>query len=511
MFRRESIISNSENESPKFFWWTFAFLLLAVFAFHGKPVPYSNEFLYLLRLVPGFLPNDWTFSQAANEHWFFNWLFGFPARFFSIEIVGWLGRILVWSLCLFALLKIGRIWQIPFWAIGISVFLWLAFGQSVVNDEWIFGGFEAKTAAYVCLLFALWKFSKRETILPAILLGLSFSFHPAVGLWAIPAIGLALLFEKISVGDFLKIVGLTFLFSLPGIIPLLTVQSAAQSFDDWKFMVLHRLPWHLDAFQFSKSGVVLIYVMLIFNFYALRKSENFALRFLLKFQLALGIFFLLGVILRWFELYPLLRFMPMRLFPVFTPLFFIFTAFYIVPRLGTDSVLTDTRAFAAFLNRQQLFVLLFVIIVLFLLNPFEKGFVQIRETVNSRTAETTDLQRTWFWIAENTSPNAVVIQPPHSRQIWYFSRRAAVASYDYPTYNRLNEWRARINDLSGGSLQILDAERANEEIEDAYNRLSAEQIEEIKQKYAATHLVSRAVYPYPIIFETETYKVYQLP
>jgi hypothetical protein len=28
-----------------------------------------------------------------------------------------------------------------------------------VNDEWIFGGFEAKCVAYVCLLFALDKFS----------------------------------------------------------------------------------------------------------------------------------------------------------------------------------------------------------------------------------------------------------------------------------------------------------------------------------------------------------------
>ena len=194
------------------FWICFAFLFFAVFAFHGKTVPYSNEFVYLLRLDPNFLTNDWTFSRAAHEHWLFNFIFSFPARIFSFEIVGWLGRIAVWSLCLAAVVKLGKIWKISFRAIAVSVFLWLAFAQAIVNDEWIFGGFEAKTAAYACLLFALNGFAKRKIIAPSILLGLSFSFHPAVGLWAIPAIGLALLFEKIPTIDFVKVVGLTGIF-----------------------------------------------------------------------------------------------------------------------------------------------------------------------------------------------------------------------------------------------------------------------------------------------------------
>ena len=496
MALRENISYNSESQ--KFFWRTFAFLLLALLAFHGKTVPYGNEFLYLLRLEPNFLPNDWTFSRAANEHWFFNTIFSFPAHFLSLKTLGWLGRIAVWGLCLAALIKIGRLWTIPFWAVGASIFLWLAFAQAVVGDEWIFGGFEAKTVAYVCLLFALYGFSERKITLPAILLGLSFSFHPAVGLWAIPAIGLALLLEKIPTADFVKLVGLTFLFSLPGLVPLFTEQSGvgAYSFDDWQFIALYRVPWHLDPFQFSRSGTFLIFVMLAFNIFALRKSENFALRFLLKFQIALGAFFLFGVVLRYFELYPLLRFMPMRLFPIFTPLFFVFTAFYFVPRLNS--------------RNHKIIVSLFIIAVVALLNPLGRGFAQARETVRTWTEAPADLRKTSVWLAENTPPDAIVIQPPHNREFWYFSGRASVVSYAYPAYDRLPEWRARVSDLTG-RLEISNGETAGEEIEDAYNRLSAGQIEKIKQKYAATHLVSRAVYPYPILFETETYKVYQLP
>jgi len=152
----------------------------------------------------------------------------------SLEIVGWSGRIAVWILSLPALIKLGRRWEIPDWTIAVSIFLWLAFSQSVVNDEWIFGGFEAKTIAYICLLFSLLGFSKGRIIAPAVLLGPSFSFHPAVGLWAIPAIGSALLSEKIPTIDFAKVVGVTALFSLFGLIPLFAEQTsqATNSFDD---------------------------------------------------------------------------------------------------------------------------------------------------------------------------------------------------------------------------------------------------------------------------------------
>ncbi len=485
------------EKSPKGFWLCFALLFLAVVLFHGKTVPFSNEFIYLLRLAPHLLPNDWTFSVPANEHWVFNFIFSFPARIFSLEIVGWLGRIAAWSVCLFALIKLGKRWEIPVWAIGISIFLWLAFAQSVVNDEWIFGGFEAKTAAYGCLLFSLNKFSKGQIIAPSILLGLSFSFHPAVGLWAIAAIGLALLLEKILPLDFIKVVGITFIFSFFGLIPLFLEHSnqAADTFDDWQFIVLYRVPWHLDLFQFSRSGIILIFVMLSFNCFALWKSESFALRFLVKFQVWLGAFFALGFLLRWLELYPLLRFMPMRLFPVFTPLFFIFTAFYFVSRLNS--------------RKYKLAAAVFAVLIIAALNPFGKGYNQVRETVQTWQSAPDDLQIVSRWIAANTPPDSLIIQSPHSRSSWYYSRRAAVASFAYPTYDRLSEWRRRINDLTGNR-QISKGETASEEIETAFNRLSFEQIEELRRKYAATHLVSRADYSYPVIYKTETYKVYQL-
>jgi hypothetical protein len=106
------------KDAPKNFWWCLTFLMFAVVIFHAKTVPFSNELVYLLRLKPDFLPFDWTFSSPANEHWLFNQFFSFPARFFSFEVVGWVGRISVWVLSLIALIKLGKDWEIKFWAIG---------------------------------------------------------------------------------------------------------------------------------------------------------------------------------------------------------------------------------------------------------------------------------------------------------------------------------------------------------------------------------------------------------
>lgn len=473
----------------------FALLLATVFIFHGKTVPHSNEFVYLLRLAPD-LPLDWTFSQPANEHWFFNFLFSFPARILPLEVLGWIGRIAVWALCLAALMRLGKRWEISVWLIGAAILLWLAAWQSIAGEEWIFGGFEAKAVAYLFLLFALGGFARGGKFLPAALLGFAFAFHPAVGFWAILAIGAALVFERTPLADLVKIVFVTALCALPGVLPLLFGgENIAASVADWRYIVTVRAPSILDPFQFPKTGVALLFAMFAFNLVALWRSENFALGFLIRFQAMLAIFFALGFALRWLEIYSLLRLMPTRLFPIFTLLFFLFTVFRVVSQ-AADA-------------KRKIAVGAFALIVIALINPLRIGWQQVRETRDSLTAAPDDLRESFVWINRNAPPDALVLAPPNRRDVWYFSRRAVTASFAYPTYDRLGEWRARINDLTGDH-QISNAESAGDEIETAFNNLSATQIEQLKNKYAATHLVSRQVYSYPVIYETETYRVYQL-
>jgi hypothetical protein len=123
---------------------------------------------YLLRLVkefqPEFLLNDWTFS-VPQRALAFNRCSVFLATLLPIEILGWVGRFAVWTLVLKILLQIGRLWEIPLWKAALGVALWLAIGQSLVADEWIVGGFEAKGISYIFLLSALYYFSLHQTIL----------------------------------------------------------------------------------------------------------------------------------------------------------------------------------------------------------------------------------------------------------------------------------------------------------------------------------------------------------
>ena len=62
-----------------------------------------------------------------------------------------------------------------------------------MGGEWIIGTFEAKTVAYVCFLGALLAVSWKRIPLALALIGLTISFHPAVGMWGAWGTGLALL------------------------------------------------------------------------------------------------------------------------------------------------------------------------------------------------------------------------------------------------------------------------------------------------------------------------------
>lgn len=498
MMRRLLDLYQAAESSKRIFWVSLAFLFLAVAALHGRALPFNNEYLYLLRLQPGFLPDDWTFSQAANEHWLFNTIFSLPAHLVSIEAIGWVGRVACWLLCLAGLIKLGRRWEIHYTAIVISIGAWLAIGQSVVNAEWIFGTFEAKCVAYACLFFALNGFAGRSIVFSSVLLGLSFSFHPAVGLWAIPAVGFALFIERGSMTELVKAAVIVLVFAMPGVVPLLFEQSSANaaSFRDWQFVVTVHMPFHFDPFYFSGVRLAVLAVMVAFNVAALWRAESYALRFIRNFQIAIAAFFLLGVVLRWFEAYPALRFMPMRLFPILTPLFFLFTAFYLFGRLERFVY----KAIAAIL----------VISVFGILDPIDEGIGQLRENKASWVAKPSDLVRSLTWISKNTPNDAVILAPPFGSRFWYLSQRAQIASYSYPRYDRLVEWRQRVGDASA-HIEITDRATAWEKLEAGFEGLTVEQIAELKQKYGVSHLVSSTDYPFPVIFEDGNCKVYALP
>jgi hypothetical protein len=474
----------------------------------GSYVPSNNESLYLLQLAkfwnPNLLANDWTFSGPLTSHFGFNLVFGPLTLLFPLEVVGWIGRTLSWSLILVALLQFGRHFRIPLWTITGSILLWLLYRQSIVGGEWILGTFEAKCIAYGLLFFSLNGFIRQRLIWASVLLGLAFSFHPVVGLWGALAVGFTLIALRYPIAALIKSGCYTVLFALPGLIPLLMTpfRSGAESADVWRFLALVVIPYHFDPFYFAASGkhILLLAILLCFNWihFTLDRS-NHALRFLVLFQAFLGLFFGLGFFARFIDSYQFLMLMPCRLFPVLLPLCFF---------LHLMSALHHCSSLKA---GKGLLMVGFLALAIFG-NPLDLFVETVKKHYSMWTRQEEDWEKAFKWVAKNTSINSIVISPPWRGESFYLSQREQIASWWVPRFDRLTEWRERLELLAGdvSSVKPETTKARMDHMIHNYNHLRKADIESLTEKYGANYLVSSTEYNYPTLYESGTYKVYSL-
>jgi len=198
---------------------------------------------------------------------------------------------------------------------------------------------------------------------------------------------------------------------------------------------------------------------------------------------SLGLFFTLGFVFRGLEQYELMRFMPMRLLPVFVPLFFFLS-------LGEAY---QQRLFAPPLKAAA--VVAFACLLLWQ-SPVSTTTDLLHHTYQSWTEEPDDTAKCYVWIGENTPNGTIVTAPPWRQDFWHLSHRAQVASSGFPTYMDLGEWRERVTSLTGESV----ANRNKGEIDERpafYQALTAEQITAIARRSNATYLVSDGEYAFP--------------
>lgn len=484
--------------------FTMVVLLIGVLILKGWPVPSGTEIVYHLtaykQFHQDFLLNDWTFSLPQPEHRVFELISGMLLLIVSPEVFGWTGRLVTWFLILLALYRIGRHYEIPSWMIATGMLLWLAYDQALVAHEYMIGSFESKSVAYVFLLFAINGFIDGRHIIPGLFLGLAFTFHSAVGLWGCLAVGCTLLALRFSFKKVLATAACAALGALPGLVFLIpTVMGNAQSTaDDWKFAALVRFPYHLDPFSWPKRDILLAYMLFVFSWLHSRQArENKAIQFLTWFQGFLCVCFTAGLLLRFGEQYQWLKFMPMRLFPVFSLLLFFFHlmhAYRHAPavRLGGGAVL------------------LALFCLLGLKNPLGEFVDGARFTYINWTDKATDLQRTYQWFPANTANGSIIIGPPWNDDSVYFSQRAQVSYWGYAPPGHMSEWRVRFRALVPDEWQQMPGETYAEQMEPLYSKLTEEEIAAVVKKYGGDYLVSKGRYSYPILFDSGTYKVYAL-
>jgi hypothetical protein len=119
--------------------------------------------------------------------------------------------------------------------------------------------------------------------------------------------------------------------------------------------------------------------------------------------------------------------------------------------------------------------------------------------------------RAFSWVRDNT-PNTTCIFPVDRQDSFERSERPQVANWQAIPYDRLPEWKRRIDALVGGA-EYFDGPGWHGDLPDlraAYNRLTIGQIDALATKYHATCLVSETAYPYQLVHRDGSVRVYAL-
>ena len=483
----------------------------------GLRVPAGNEWVYLLYFFKAyhrqFLHADWTLQETTAGHAVFNYATGWLTLLMPLGVAAWVGRAACWAGAFVGLLRLGRHYRLPQWAVGLGVLVWMMQKQSIVTDDWVVGSFEAKCVGYVALVFALDAALGRRTLLAGALCGVAFSFHTAVGMWGGAAVGVAVLLDG-PVRQTVKFSAATVLFALPGLFTSLPLVfgSHAISADDAKFWVTLALPSCLDPAAFPVGWIVVLGGLAAFaGWHARLFPGDRAVRFLAAFQLAAAAAFAFGLLARlvgrfdWVELFPL------RVYAVLSPLLFFWQVAGLLLRPDAR------RSVPAIVTAVALFVAL-PSPVWSTWDLLAMHLGKLREIATHDYRPTTDddlaFRSAAAWVAANTPADAVVIAPPWRSDTYYTLRRPLIANFHTPRYDRMAEWRQRLAALGGDLSHLTVADEAagdmGQPARDFYDRLSPAAVADLRHRYGGDFLVTRGRYAYPARFTAGGYTVYDL-
>ena len=469
----------------------------------------NNEALYLLAAWkwwrPDFLAGDWTYALPWREHALFNASAGLLSLPLSLDVFKWVLRVAGWFAVYVGLLQVFRRLGIGWVAAAAAILAWQIGGEAFVGGEWVIGGAEAKVPAYAALFFALDRFLDRRWLAGGLLLGLCFSLHPAVGVGAGVGIGVALLVDRVPIRDLARTAVGTVLASLPGLFASVGVSRAAGAGGrlDWELVVRSRLPHHLDPFTFPWWGLIQVAIFLVLlALIAWRWRPGRDTHLIAGFLAGTALLFAAGVAARALESWAVLQLYPFRILPLLLPCFVLACLFDGL--LGRDT-------------RPQVLRPVAIATAVALLVLLGRGDRIIRGSpapsppkVASRPPpDPVQALAVAEWVAANAAPDAIVLAAPSSKRAFWDYRRGQVVNWHALRYDRMREWRERMEALAGPL--PVDRPLAPAEIEERFSALPLDSVVALARRFGASLLVSRTPYPLPTRFATGELRVYEIP
>lgn len=430
----------------------------------SAPPPDVNEAHYLAMARhhwdPSFCPQDF-FLSSGEAHGAFYFFFGGVTTLCSFSSAAWIGRLLVWGLLAWSWERLSQAVLPGRWIPLLSAALFACLLQrGHMAGEWVLGGVEAKGFAYAFVFLGLEAvvIGRWQRAWP--LWGLAASCHVLVGGWAVVA---GLLAWAMSGHDrpralaMLPWLLLGFLFSLPGLLPALTLNSGVDAETTQlanQIYVFQRLSHHLVFHEFAPQliarhcGLLLVTASLAWII-----GWNVRQRRLLRVMAGAVAISVTGLVIDLATLSSpdlaagLLKYYWFRLADVMVPVagsFLLLGLFhqrladhYRVASIGL-TLLTAVSAASSFLSVQAV-----------MRDPRPLGITQAAPSSESHRLKRIrfrDWQLACGWISENLPSDALVLTPRHQQTFkWYAQRSEFVNWKDVPqNASAIVEWKERM-------------------------------------------------------------------
>jgi len=145
---------------------------------------------------PDWMPNSFVFGEWAGTRLLYQYLIGFALKFMSFEQLAFWGRLVTFIITTIPLTKLFKQFNFSNVTLLIALELFLI-RPSWVGGEYIFGGTEAKTFAYIFILYAISSLFKKKYMQVTLFAIFASYFHILVGGWfMVFALSYILIYER---------------------------------------------------------------------------------------------------------------------------------------------------------------------------------------------------------------------------------------------------------------------------------------------------------------------------
>jgi len=475
---------------------------------------------------PGWIPGDWYLNQPPGYRLLFDLIFGNLIQgwgFLAGSIIGRLGCYVVLSL---GLVLIGRTLglKLPWLLLAIALLVY-PLDQSAIAHESIFGGLEAKSAAYGFVLLALWLLLKGHFRWMALMLGVATSFHVLVGGWAFLAMVAWLIRTRkqhLKSIWHLGAIGLIYVaasaFAIPAVLQQLLTPTPASPVSPSFIYVFLRLPHHLNPLSWNmwslmRLPIYLVVLAVCVRILARQHSEKdtdlYQTRLaLFEFTLLSLVPFGLGMVVAFFDHQgSILQFYPFRLGDVMLPL---------TTCLMVSCVLQQSVS----LQKQRILSLACVGILTLVCTIQSVTLVKQIKALDDFPSVNADFKALCSWIRTQTPANATILSPPATLvEFSWLTERPTIVKYKLLPQNKagLLSWYERLSDLSGGTFPQLsdNSSRSRRKgveniLTQGYRHLSTAKVKALMTKYNASYVLTDTNHRLhlPIAYKNQRYRLY---